>query len=74
MARNGAVGRSGPSFSEHDKNRLLEGPTAHAHAHSHAQALGVANAQIAFSGNVVEIDRLKDIKRLSDGAEPGPAL
>ena len=39
-----------------------------------AQALGVANAQIAFSGNVVEIDRLKDIKRLSDGAEPGPAL
>jgi Protein of unknown function (DUF4230) len=33
-----------------------------------AQALGVTNAHIAFSGNIVEIDKLKDIKRLSDGS------
>lgn len=34
-----------------------------------AQALGVTNARIGFCGNIVDIDKLKDIKRLSDGSE-----
>ncbi|MEO7254037.1 MAG: DUF4230 domain-containing protein [Casimicrobium sp.] len=35
-----------------------------------AQALGTSNAHIVFSGNIVEIDRVKDIKRLRDGEAP----